>query len=105
MDLLRPRGPNLPGRWTERQPLIILEKEKEKNTNWFLPTVLRGLLFCLYFIVLDIFERRGLDAGFVSLLGLIFFFFLISFFVPLWPLWNSNLSHVRTEAASLLLTR
>lgn len=83
-----------------------LGEGKGKNTNWFLPTVLRGSLFCFYFIVLDIFERRGLDAGFVSLLGLIFFFFpLISFFVPLWPLWNSNLSHVRTEAASLLLTR
>lgn len=56
-----------------------LGEGKGKNTNWFLPTVLRGSLFCFYFIVLDIFERRGLDAGFVSLLGLIFFFFFPSF--------------------------
>jgi hypothetical protein len=32
------------------------------------------------------------------------FLFFISF-IPLWPLWNSNLNHVWIEAASVLLTR
>lgn len=97
-------GRNCPGAGRRESLLIILGREKKKTDFFFFFPSLSGSLFCLYFIVLGIFERRASDGAFCLLAGFYNIFFF-SFFIPLWPLWNSNLNHVWIEAASVLLTR
>jgi hypothetical protein len=76
VDLPGPRWPKLPGHWPEGEPFDHLGGGGGEETDFFFSPLLSGSLFRLYFIVLDIFERRGLDGAFVSLLGFPIFHFL-----------------------------
>ena len=70
VDLPGPRWPKLPGRWPEREAFDHFRKEKKKkNLIFFPPLPPSESLFWLYFIVLDIFERRGSDGAFCLFAG------------------------------------
>lgn len=62
------------GALADREPFDHFREGEKKETDFFFPS-LSGSFFHLYFIVLDIFERRGLDGAFCLIcLGLKIFF-------------------------------
>lgn len=64
----------MPGRWSEREPFDHLGGEKK--TDFFFFFVALRIALLPYFIVLDIFERRGLNGAFCSFLGFNIIFLL-----------------------------